>query len=580
MNKRANQLARRLKKCGVDPEKIVGVCIERSIEMAVGMLAILKAGGAYVPIDPAYPKDRIEYMIEDSGLSVILTVILTCEAIKNQLPQNQAQIICLDSEWESISDESGDNLPVDTHPDNLAYVIYTSGSTGKPKGTMLRHRGACNLAAAQIKAFNVKQGSRIMQFASLSFDAATWEFVMAMLSGAALILTNRETIAAGQELVKVMGDQKVTAITLPPSVLAVLPQEILPELQTIITAGEAVSGDLVDKWGKERQFFNAYGPTETTVCASMHLCEGSYPQGPPIGNPIANFKLYILDKHLQPVPVGVSGELCIDGVGLARGYLNRPALTADKFIPNPFSGQPGARLYRSGDLARYLPDGNVEFLGRIDFQVKVRGFRIELGEIEALLDQRGEIKDVIVLAREDTPGSQRLAAYLVAQDEVELDVSEIKKYLRERLPDYMVPSSFVILDKLPLTPNGKIDRKALPAPEITREDLSAEYAPPTNEAEEKLVKIVGKLLNIKKVGINDNFFELGGHSLLATQFMSRLRTAFGVELPLKTLFEKPTSAQIAEEIEKAKAQGQTAQAAPTIKRVSRTARKIKRSDLD
>lgn len=576
MNKRANQLARRLKKCGVAPEKIVGVCIERSIEMAVGMLAILKAGGAYVPIDPAYPKDRIEYMIEDSGLSVILTG----EAIKNQLPQNQAQIICLDSEWESISDESGDNLTLDTHPDNLAYLIYTSGSTGKPKGTMLRHRGACNLAAAQIKAFNVKQGSRIMQFASLSFDAATWEFVMAMLSGAALILTNRETIAAGQELVKVMGDQKVTTITLPPSVLAVLPQETLPELQTIITAGEAVSGDLVDKWGNKRQFFNAYGPTETTVCASMHLCEGSYPQGPPIGNPISNFKLYILDKNLRPVPVGVPGELCIDGVGLARGYLNRPALTADKFIPNPFSGQPGARLYRSGDLARYLPDGNVEFLGRIDFQVKVRGFRIELGEIESLLDQHDQIKDLVVLAREDTPGSQRLVAYLVAQDEVELDVSEIKKYLRERLPDYMVPSAFVILDKLPLTPNGKIDRKALPAPEITREDLSAEYAPPTNEAEEKLVKIVGELLNIKKVGINDNFFELGGHSLLATQFMSRLRTAFGVELPLKTLFEKPTSAQIAEEIEKAKAQGQTAQAAPTIKRVSRTARKIKRSDLD
>jgi len=364
-------------------------------------------------------------------------------------------------------------------------------------------------------------------------------------------LTSAETIASGEQLTELIAAQKVTTVTLPPSVLAVWPQKELPDLRTIITAGEAVSGELVAEWGEGRQFVNAYGPTESTVCASMHECQGIYPQGPPIGKPIANFELYILDQYMQPVPVGAAGELCIGGIGLARGYHNLPDLTAEKFIPNPFSRKPGARLYRTGDLARYLPDGNIEFLGRIDFQVKVRGFRIELGEIEAVLSHYEQIKDLTVIAREDTPGDKRLVAYIVPADSAELDVNQLRSFMRERVPDYMVPSAFVVLEALPLTPNGKVDRKALPKPEISRDDLSAEYVAPRNETEEKIAAIVGELLNIEKVGINDNFFELGGHSLLATQFLSRLKTAFQVEL-----------------------------ATPKIKRVARSAHTVKRIDLE
>ncbi len=574
-NQKVNQLARFLIDAGLKKEEVVGICMERSVEMALAMMAILKAGGAYVPIDPAYPQDRIEYMIEDSGLNIILTQ----EAIKERLPSDKATLIALDSQWSKIEKFKDSNPAIALDPENLAYLIYTSGSTGKPKGTMLRHRGACNLANAQIDAFKVKEGSRIMQFSSLSFDAATWEFIMATLSGSALILTSRETIAAGQELVKLMADQKVTTITIPPSVLAVLPQEPLPDLNTLITAGEAVSGELVDQWGKDRTFFNAYGPTETTVCASMHKCTGDYPGGPPIGRPINNFKLYILDRNMQPVPVGVPGELCMGGIGLARGYLNRPDLTAEKFIPDHYSGESGARMYRSGDLVRYLPDGEIEFLGRIDHQVKIRGFRIELGEIESVLDNHEIIKDVVVLAREDRPGDKRLAAYVVPKDGNTIDTTNLRDYLRERMPEYMVPSAIMSLDELPLTPNGKIDRKALPVPELSRDELSSEFVAPRNEDEEKLTAIVGELLNIKKVGVHDNFFELGGHSLLATQFMSRLRETFGVELPLRTLFERPTVAEIAEAVERAEKEEQKAEAMPQIKRVSRSQRTRRRSDL-
>jgi len=400
---------------------------------------------------------------------------------------------------------------------------------------------------------------------------------MAMLSGAALVLTSSATIANGNELVKILADQKVTTITLPPSVLAVLPGTELPELKTIITAGEAVSGELVESWSHSRQFVNAYGPTETTVCASMHECKGSYPQGPPIGKPIANFQLYVLDSGLQPVPIGVPGELCMGGVGLARGYRNRPDLTAERFIPHPFSNQPGERLYRSGDRVRYLPDGQIQFLSRIDQQVKVRGFRIELGEIEAVLDKHEKISDCAVIAREDKPGDKRLVAYVVPKDQEALTGNDLKDAMRTQLPEYMIPSAFVFLDELPLTPNGKLNRHALPAPALSRDELASQYAAPRNEAEEKVVQIVAELLNLEKVGIHDNFFELGGHSLLATQFMSRLRESFGVELPLKILFEKPTPAELVSELTRSGDQAPQTTATPAIKRVSREARKVKRS---
>jgi len=572
LNQKANQLASYLRKLEVGPEKIVGICMERSVEMVIAMLGILKAGGAYVPIDPAYPTDRIEYMIKDSGLYILLTQDL----LISNLPNHNGNNLCLDTEWDKISKHPSENLPIKTDPDNIAYLIYTSGSTGKPKGTMLRHRGACNLAVAQMEAFGVKNGSRIMQFSSLSFDAATWEFIMAMLSGSALVLSSSASVANGQELVKIMSDQKVTTITIPPSVLAVLPTDPLPDLKTVVTAGEAVSGELVERWGESRQFVNAYGPTETTVCASMHECVENYPKGPPIGKPIGNFQLYILDKNFQPVPVGVPGELCMAGVGLARGYLNRPDLTADQFMPNPFSEVSGERLYRSGDLVRYLEDGNIEFLGRIDQQVKVRGFRIELGEIEAILDKHESITDLTVLAREDKPGDKRLVAYIVTNNKNELNAAGLKSYMRSELPEYMVPTAIVFLDELPLTPNGKLDRNALPIPEISRDDLASQYVAPSNDGEEKLVQIVSELLQVEKVGINDNFFELGGHSLLATQFISRIREAFDVELPLKVLFEKPTAAEIVQEINRASQEEKVLSTTPSIERVSRTARKVRR----
>ncbi len=577
LNAHANNLAARLAGLGIGPEKLVGICMERSFEMVYAILAVLKASGAFLPIDPAYPAERIEYMLNDSGAQILLTQ----SNLTGHLPASSVQVLCLDEELDEIQNEEGRNPHIPVTPDNLAYVIYTSGSTGKPKGTMLRHRGMCNLATAQIRAFGVGPGSRIFQFSSLSFDASVWELVMAFLSGAALCLTSRETVASGHSLAKVMKEQKVNVITLPPSVLAVLPEEELPDLKVLITAGEAVSNELVRKWSAGRKFFNAYGPTETTVCASMYLCEKEYPKGPPIGQPISNFKLYILDSHFQQVPIGVAGELCVDGVGLARGYLNRPGLTAEKFIPNIFSREKGARLYRTGDLARFLPDGNVEFLGRIDTQVKIRGFRIELGEIEAVLNQVHDVRDAAVIARNDNSGEDRLVAYFVPGDSQEINIAELRKYMRGKLPDYMIPSAFVKLDKIPLTPNGKLDHKVLPFPEFSRQELSAEYVAPRNAVEKKLVEIVSGLLKIDKVGVYDNFFELGGHSLLATQFMSRLRETFGLEIPLRILFEKPVIAEVAAEIELAhRDDGEIRPEPIPMKRASRAEHRINRSELN
>ena len=574
LNSKANQLAYYLRKLNIGQEKVVGISLQRSPEMIISMLAILKTGAAYVPIDPNYPKDRIQYMIHDSGASVVLTDLVT----KDLLPSDSVQLICVDSDWAKIFSEPSTNLGLNVDPENLAYVIYTSGSTGKPKGTMLRHRGALNLSAAQIENFKVGSESRIMQFASLSFDAATWEFIMALLSGASLVLTSQDTIMSGDELTELVDDQKVTTITIPPSVLAVWPENQLPNLKTIITAGEAVSSELEEKWKTDRQFFNAYGPTETTVCCSMFQCDHHYPKGPPIGTPISNFQLYVLDAYLQPVPIGVPGELCVSGTGLARGYMNRPDLTSEKFIPNPFDEKGGSRLYRTGDLVRYLPDGNIEYLGRIDSQVKVRGFRIELGEIQAVLERNELVKDTVVLIREDIKGDKRIVAYVVCESSEDMDSLQLKDYLKNELPEFMVPAAIVRLEEMPLTPNGKIDRNALPMPEISREELGVEFVEPRNETEEKLVNIGLELLKIEKIGVFDNFFDLGGHSLLATQFMSRVREEFGVELQLRILFEKPIIADLAIEIELAlKRNGEVEQ--PSIKRISRESRRIKRSEL-
>ena len=576
LDRRANQLAHYLQKLGVGPKTLVGVCTTRSPEMIIGILGTLKAGGAYLPLDPAYPAERLAYMIQDSRTPVLLTQ----STLLDRLPDHNAVTVQLDREWDVIAQEPEEAPACEATADNLAYVIYTSGSTGRPKGTMLQHRGLCNLTDVQRRAFFLEEGKRVLQFSALSFDASVWEIFQALRNGAAICLAHQEQLASGPELVKLMQKHRITTATLPPSLLSILPEAQLPDLETLISAGEHCSGEIVARWAPGRQFFNAYGPTETTVCASMYLtdAEQAYPSGPPIGGPIANFKLYVLDSHLLPVPIGVPGELFIAGAGLARGYLNRPDLTAERFIPNPFVSEPGQRMYRTGDLVRWLPDGTIEFLGRIDHQVKVRGFRIELGEIEAVLRSHPQVDDAVVLARTDTPGDTRLVGYVVAHEGESPSVSDLRAWTRTKLPEYMVPAFVIILDGFPLTPSGKVDRKALPAPDASRPQQETPYVAPRTPAEEKLAAMAADLLGLERVGVEDNFFELGGHSLLATQFISRVRDEFGVEVPLRRLFESPTVAGIAAAVEEAKTAGPQPQR-PSISRASRSARRVKRSDL-
>jgi amino acid adenylation domain-containing protein len=516
--------------------------------MLVGVLGILKAGGAFLPLDPAYPDARLAYMIEDSGIPLLLTQGF----LQTRFETSAVRKVLLDADWESVSREPVSPPGVAVTPENLAYVIYTSGSTGRPKGTLLHHRGLCNLATAQIAAFRLGKGSRILQFSSLSFDASVWELVMSLLSGGALCLVDRDVLLTGQTLHRAMREHRVTTVTLPPSILAVVPEEPLPDLQTIITAGERCTADLVHRWGGGRSFFNAYGPTESTVCASMHRCDSASPVNPPIGTPLQNFQLYILDRAMQPVPPGVPGELHIGGVGLARGYHRRANLTAEKFVPDPFGESAGSRLYKTGDLCRFLPDGAIEFLGRIDQQVKVRGFRIELGEIEAAILEHPDIQDACVAV---LPDGQRLCAYVVPRNGALPVAAELRGVLARRLPDYMVPSFYEVMEALPLTPNGKVDRRALPEPDRAQRVVEAAYVAPRNQVEEQLAVLCAEVLAVERVGVQDNFFDLGGHSLLATQLMSRIRETFGVEIPLRGLFSSPTIEGMAVQIQVMQKQG-------------------------
>jgi amino acid adenylation domain-containing protein len=534
LNCRANQLAHYLRSLGVEPEVLVGIYVERSPEMIVGLLGILKAGGSYVPLDANYPQERLAFMLEDSQVSVLLTQ----QKLVEKLPEHQAQLVCLDSDWKVISQKSNNNLCCGVKPENIAYVIYTSGSTGTPKGVLLAHQGLCSLALAQKRLFHVCSESRVLQFASLSFDASIWEIVMALTAGARLCLGTQESLLPGQSLKQLLRQQEITHITLPPSALAVLPiDEKLSALNTIIVAGETCSREIVVKWSKGRHFFNAYGPTESTVCATVAECDDDSDKLS-IGRPIANIQIYILDRHLQLVPIGVPGELHIGGAGLARGYLNRPDLTTEKFIPNPFSNEPTAKLYKTGDLARYRTDGNIEFLGRIDNQVKIRGFRIELGEVEAVLGQHPAVRESVVVAPGDDVENKRLVAYLIPSQET-ISISELRCFLKLKLPDYMVPSAFMFLEAMPLTPNGKVDRRALPIPDSSHLSRESSFVPPRTPTEEVLAAIWSNLLGVEQVGIHDNFFELGGHSLLATQLMFQISDIFHCELSLNTLLKRP-----------------------------------------
>ncbi|MEH1866379.1 MAG: amino acid adenylation domain-containing protein [Nostoc sp.] len=529
LNCRANSLAHSLRSLGVKPDTLVGICVERSLEMVVGLLGILKTGGAYLPLDPEYPPERLSFMLEDAQVSLLLTQ----QRLVDKLPPNQAKVVCLDKTWSEIAQYNQDNPNSGVIAFHLANVIYTSGSTGRPKGVMVEHKGLCNLAQAQIQTFGLTSNSRVLQFASLSFDASIWEFIMAFGSGGTLYIGTKDSLLPGKRLIERLRDYAITHITLPPSALAVMPPEELPALQTIIIAGEACPAELVKQWSVGRNFFNAYGPTEATVCATISKCT-SEDEKITIGRAIANTQVYILDKNLQPVPVGVPGELHIGGVGLARGYLNRRELTQERFIKNPFGS---GRIYKTGDLARYLPDGNIEYLERIDNQVKIRGFRIELAEIETLLEQHSDIQNCCVIAHEQTGGNKRLIGYVVPQKDITPTTEELRQFLADKLPGYMLPTAFVILESLPLTPNGKVDRRALPAPDLQQE--LSEYVMPNTEAEKIIAEIWQKALKVEKVGIYNNFFELGGHSLLLVKINQQLQEKFGLELSIVEMFNYP-----------------------------------------
>ncbi|MBV8859296.1 MAG: amino acid adenylation domain-containing protein, partial [Acidobacteria bacterium] len=552
LNARSNRLARHLRTLGVGPETRVGLMLERSVEMVVSVLAVLKAGGAYVPLDPAYPRDRLAFMAEDAGLSVLLTQ----EGLVGALPTHGARVVSVDAEAAQIEAHGAENLAPSASAEDAAYVIYTSGSTGRPKGAVVTRRGLANLACAQVVSFDIRPDARVLQFASLSFDASIFEIAMALHTGAALVLAKPESLLPGEGLRRLLFEQAVTNVTLPPSALALMPDAELPALRTVVVAGEACPAGLVDTWARGRRFFNAYGPTETTVWATADEC---FPGGPKplIGRPISNMQVYLLDRDMNPVPPGVAGELHIGGVGLARGYLNRPALTAERFVPDPFPAEPGARLYRTGDLACYTPEGEIDFLGRIDHQVKVRGFRVEPGEIEAAAERHEGVREAVVVARADAPGEQRLVAYVtraVSEAGRALDDAGLRSHLRSLLPEHMIPSAFVVLDEMPLTPNGKVDRKALPAPGQPRRADDESYLPPRNELERTIASVWREVLGVEQVGVDDNFFDLGGHSLLMIKANARLREQLKRELSMVDMFQYPTVGALARHLSPGPAQ--------------------------
>ena len=544
LNARANQLGHYLRAAGVGPEVLVGLCVERSVAMIVAVLGILKAGGAFVPLNPLDPAERLSFMIGDAGLSLLVTE----QALLGQLPELPAlRTFCVDTEATRLAAQPSQNLAGGAGADNLAYVIYTSGSTGQPKGVLVQHRGVCNLALAQAQVFGVSAASRVLQFASISFDAVVSELFKSLLSGATLCLARAEALLPVEPLLQVLRQQSISMVTLPPSVLALLPAADLPALRTVISAGEACPAELVAKWSSaQRQLLNAYGPTEVTVCATSSAALEGQQSRPPIGRPLNNTEVYVLDGQLQPVPNGVVGELYVGGVGLARGYLQRAALTAERFLPHPFTSQPGSRLYRTGDLARYREDGQLEYRGRSDEQVKLRGFRIELGEIEAVLGQHPAVREVVVLAREDEPGQKRLVAYLLTAPETPADVMQWRAWLSQKLPDYMLPAAYVLLEEFPLTASGKVDRCALPAPDASRPAQGQAYLGPRDQLEQLLVDLWQAVLGLDQVGVADNFFAIGGDSIKGAILINQLQELLGEYVYVVAIFDAPTVAALAD----------------------------------
>jgi amino acid adenylation domain-containing protein len=543
LNRRANQLAHALRSQGVVPDAVVGICMERSPDLLVALLGVLKAGGAYVPLDPAFPHERLLFQLRDAGTQVLLTQ----ENLRAMLSESASHTICIDSDWEAISKLPAENCQSGVGPENLAYVIYTSGSTGLPKGVEIPHRALSNfLAAMQVKP-GLSREDTLLAVTTASFDIAALELYLPLTVGARVNLVSREIASDGQRLMESLATSGATCMQATPTTWRLLVNtgwKGSTDLK-VLCGGEALPRELANELvPRASAVWNMYGPTETTVWSTMHQVTAE--TGPVlVGRPIANTELYVLDHELQPVPIGVPGELYIGGEGLARGYRNRPELTAEKFVRHPFSWQPGARLYNTGDLARYRADGNLELLGRRDHQIKIRGFRVELGEIEAALGEHPAVQSAAVVMRDEGLGDQRLVAYAVLHSGSAARTEELRSFLKSKLPDYMMPARFEFLPSLPVGPSGKVDRRALPAPSSERLESEASYQTPCTQSEKKMAAIWAEVLQLDRVSIHDNFFDLGGNSLLAVKLVARVESALGKKLPVVSVFQLPTISELA-----------------------------------
>ncbi|MCC3512101.1 MAG: amino acid adenylation domain-containing protein [Oscillatoriales cyanobacterium] len=558
LNQRANQLAHYLQALGVQPDELIAISMNRCMEMVICFLGVMKAGAAYVPIDPAYPHERRAYKLRDAAVRFILIQ----QDLVKFLPEHNARVICPDTDWHDMAPYSTENLSLLTTPEHLAYVIYTSGSTGNPKGVMITHRGMVHHSKAIAQAFNLQAGDRVLQFSSMSFDIIIEEVFPSLVSGATIVLRTEDCISSTRQFLEFIEQERITILDLPTafwhglvSGLSLLGVPMSPDVRLVIVGGEKASRALYAEWrqlvGEYPRWLNTYGPTETTVTATIFdpIAESydlSSEADIPIGRPLPNSQIYILDENLNPVPDGDIGELYIGGPGVARGYLNLAERTASKFIANPFSDRPGDKLYITGDTCRYLPNGTLEFIGRIDFQVKIRGFRIELLEIETYLEQYPSVQQGIVLAREDVPGEKRLVAYIIPKPGQPIQVSELRSFLQTKLPAYMIPAAVVVMDSFPMTPNGKVDRRGFPEPQVADLVTNSEVVLPIDGLEAQLVQIWEQILNIKPIGTTDNFMDLGGTSLLAARLADKIDQKFQQKVPLSIIFQAPTIKQLSQ----------------------------------
>jgi amino acid adenylation domain-containing protein len=589
LNAWSNQLAWRLRELGVGLESRVGLLVERSIEMVVGLLGVMKAGAAYVPLDPDYPAERLSYMLDSAQVRVLLTQ----ERLRLQQPAFSGPVLELDGaeERRRLGEQKTENLDVELEPEHAAYIIFTSGSTGKPKGVVNTHGGLLNRLQWMQEQYRLKAEDVVLQKTPFSFDVSVWEFFWPLMEGAKLVVARPQGHQDPSYLATLINEQQITTLHFVPSMLAVFLDEERPRqcqsIRRVVCSGEALAEELAQRclasmpWA---ELHNLYGPTEAAIDVTYWKCvEDDRHASVPIGKPIANMRVYVVDKGMEAAPVGVPGELCLAGVGLARGYWGRGDLTAERFVPDGLSGRMGERLYRTGDLARWLRDGNLEYLGRLDQQVKIRGFRIELGEIETALQEYEGVRQAVVIAHEDETGDKRLVAYVAAEktgkkrengnNNTGLQIGRLREHLLSKLPEYMIPSAYVEMEKLPLNHNGKIDRKSLPEPEKAKPEQ--EYVAPRNATEETLCRLWQEILRRDGVGIHDNFFRIGGHSLLAAQLATRMRESFKVDIPLRRMFEVPTIAQLAEAIDQAVqsagANGASPNLLPAIKKMARKA---------